>query len=179
MVSQMTPYLPCHDGFRVLTAHPLENLPRRHTVALITATEPGETPEQRRWAASLCASVDSVPAGRWTRPWTGAPAEGVDALRTAVTRTMERFDPDVLHLEGGPLAPLARLHGVPTVLAPHDSRALRAREFRRLARTPWSWVRAYLDERMETAWEARWYFPASTCSWPMTTRRLQRTSCAC
>jgi glycosyltransferase involved in cell wall biosynthesis len=56
-VSQMTPYLSCHDGFRVLTAHLLENLARRHTVALISATSPDETSEQRRWAASPCMAL--------------------------------------------------------------------------------------------------------------------------
>lgn len=156
IVSQMTPYLPCHDGFRVVAAHVLQNL-ARHQLALIAAAGPAETPEQQRWPIPFCGWTETVPAARWYHPLTGAPAEGVARLRTAVLRALERFAPDVMHLEGGVLAPLARVHGVPTVLSIHDSRALRAREFRRLARTPWAWARARLRERREAAWERRWF----------------------
>jgi glycosyltransferase involved in cell wall biosynthesis len=163
IVSQMTPYLPCHDGFRVLAAHLLQNLARHHRVALIAAATPAETPEQQRWPIPFCAWTETVPLARWSHPLTGAPDEGVARLRAAVLRALERFAPDVIHLEGGVLAPLARVNGVPTVLSIHDSRALRAREFRRLARTPWAWLRAGLLERREAAWEHRWFGAADAC----------------
>lgn len=163
VVSQMTPYLPCHDGFRALVAQLVGNLARRHSVGLITATGPGETPEQRRWAAPICTWTESVEVGRWMTAWTGAPAKGLELMRQAVVRAVERFAPDVLHVEGGILAPLARTGGVPTVLAIHDSRSLREREFRRLSRTPWGWLRARMAERREEAWEVRWCAAADLC----------------
>jgi glycosyltransferase involved in cell wall biosynthesis len=52
---------------------------------------------------------------------------------------------------------------VPTVLSIHDSRALRAREFRRLARLPLGWARARVAEWRETTWERRWFRGADAC----------------
>jgi glycosyltransferase involved in cell wall biosynthesis len=157
MASQMTPYLPCHDGFRVVVAHLVESLGSRHPLVLVSADDRGQTPAQRRWAAPFCAWTETLPPARWTHRWTGAPADGLRRMRDALSRAVDRFAPDVLHLEGGVLAPLAGLGGVPTVLALHDSRALRAREFRRLARTPWGRLQARLSQWQEVAWEARWF----------------------
>jgi glycosyltransferase involved in cell wall biosynthesis len=156
MASQMTPYLPCHDGFRVMVAHLVASMGPRHPLALVSAGDRTETPEQRRWAAPFCAWMETLPPARWVHPWTGTPAQGIQGMRTALSRAVDSFAPDVLHLEGGMLAPLAGLGGVPTVLALHDSRALRAREFRRLARTPWDHLGARLSEWQEAAWEGRW-----------------------
>ncbi len=157
LVSQMTPYLPSHDGVRTLAAHLVQHLARRHTVAVIAGAGRGETPEQRRWAASRCLWVETLSGGPGIQPGKGAPAEG---LRDAVARAVYRFMPHVLHLEGGVLAPLARVGGVPTVLGAHDSGALRARELRRFCRAPWSWLAARLAERRAAAWEARWFAAA-------------------
>ncbi len=163
MVSQMTPYLPCHDGFRLVPAHLLQRLAERHTIALVAVGAAAETPDQRRWAARFCQSVETVAPGPWRQRLRAQPGAGVEAVRAAVARTIARFGPDVMHVEGSMLAPLCREGGVPTVLAVHDSRTLRAREFRRLAATPWEWVRARLEEREESAWERRWFPGADTC----------------
>lgn len=163
MVSQMTPFLPTHDGFRLLPAHLLAELAPRCTLGLVAATAPAETPEQRRWAARYCADVTLVPGERAAHPLTGGPRLRLPLLRAAVAQAIERFRPDVLHLEGAVLAPLARMDGIPTVLSAQDSLALRAQEFRRLARTPWAWLLARRAERRETAWEQRWLAAANTC----------------
>lgn len=162
MVSQMTPYLPCHDGFRLVPAHILQRLGEHHRVALIAVGSPAETPDQRRWATRHCASVETVDPGPWRARFAPTPAAGLAAVRAAVLAAVDRFGPDVIHLEGSMLAPLARVGGVPTVLAVHDSRTLRAREFRRLASTPWHWLRARLQEREESAWERAWFPAADT-----------------
>jgi polysaccharide biosynthesis protein PslH len=157
MAAQMTPYLPCHDGFRVVVAHLVQNLGPRHPLALVSAGDPSDTPEQRRWAAPFCAWAETLPPAPWVHRWRRRPAEGLRRMRETLTRALDRFAPDVLHLEGGVLAPLAGLGGVPTVLALHDSRALRAREFRRLVRTPWGQWGGRLAEWREAAWEGRWF----------------------
>ena len=163
MVSQMVPYLPCHDGFRTIAAHLVENFARQHTVALVAAAGAGETLEQRRWASPFCAWAEHVDAHPWRHRVTSAPGQGFERLRAAVQRAVERFAPDALHLEGGALAPLAGIGGVPAVLSVHDSRALRAREFRRLTRMPLGWARARVAEWRETAWERRWFGGAQAC----------------
>jgi polysaccharide biosynthesis protein PslH len=162
MVSQMTPYLPCHDGFRLVPAHLIRHLARHHTIALIAAGVPAERDAQRRWATEYCEWMEILPSARWRYPLSARPARGVALARDAVRRALERFAPDVLHLEGAALAPLVR-SGVPTLLAVHDSRALRAREFRRLARTPWDWLRYRVQEWEEGAWERRWMAGADRC----------------
>lgn len=163
MVSQLLPYLPCHERFRLLPAHLLEHLARRHAVAVVAPLAAGQTLAQRDWTAGRAASVELVPAGRWRRTLTGAPAEGLATLRAALIGAVKRFKPDVLHLEGALLAPLAAVGGVPTLLSCHESPALRAREARRGAQRPWARLRARLDERVERAWEQRWFASADGC----------------
>lgn len=163
MVSQMMPYLPCQDGFRVTPAHLLRELSGRHTLALLATRTGVETPRQRQWAEQFCAMVETVPASQWRQLFGGEPGPGLALLQEALHHLIEDFAPDVLHLEGAMLAPLARTAGLPTLLAIHDSRALRARDFRRLATPPWAWARARWIERAETAWERRWFSAADAC----------------
>ncbi len=154
-VSQMTPYLPCHDGFRTVAAQLVRNLAARHTLALVAAATEAETPEQRRWAARFCAVTESVPVRRW---WglRGRPTGDLHRLGAAARRQAERLEAEVLFLEGILLAPLARTAGLPTVLSIHDSLALRAGDFARLARSPSAWLRARLGGWWDTRWERRW-----------------------
>lgn len=163
MVSQMTPFLPTHDGFRLLPAHLLAQLAARCTLGLVAATSPAETPEQHRWARRYCADVSSVPGERSAHPLTGGPRLRLPLIREAVALAIERFCPDVLRLEGAVLAPLARMGGIPTVLSVQDSLALRAQEMRQLARTPWAWLAARREARREAAWEQQWFAAADAC----------------
>jgi glycosyltransferase involved in cell wall biosynthesis len=163
MVSQRLPYLPCHDGFRLLPSHLLEHLGRRHEVGVVAPLSAGQTPAQRAWTASRAAWSSLVPAGRWRHTLTGAPGEGVATLRAAVMTAVERFQPDVLHLEGALVAPLAGAGGVPTVLSCAESPALRARDACRHARRPWERLRARLHERVEREWEQRWFTSVDAC----------------
>jgi glycosyltransferase involved in cell wall biosynthesis len=163
MVSELTPYLPCHDGFRLVPAHLLRELSGRHRLALVSGNAVADTPEQRQWAAPYCEVMQTLPPLRWQQRWTSEPSADVERARAALDRVIHKFGPDVVHIEGAGPAPLARPGGIPTVIGIHDSRALRAREFRRLARTPWSWLRARLTEREEAAWERRWLPAADAC----------------
>jgi glycosyltransferase involved in cell wall biosynthesis len=163
MVSPLLPYLPCHDGFRLLPSHLLEDLARRHAVGVVAPLTAGQTPAQRAWTAARAAWLELVPAGRWRRTLTGAPAEGMATLRATVAAAVERFRPDVVHLEGALMAPLAGAGGVPAVLSCHESPALRARDALRRARHPWARLRARLDERAEREWEQRWFACVDAC----------------
>ncbi len=157
IVSQSAPYLPCHDPVRNAPAQLLAQLAADHEIRLIAMTSPGETLAQRRWPTEHCLSLQLVAADRWRSPLTGAPERGLDAVRAAVEQAIGQFHPDLLHLEGPLLAPLARTCDLPTVMAVHDSRALRARDARHFAGGLGAWLKATIDERMETAWERRWF----------------------
>ena len=156
-VSPLTPYLPCHDSARSAPAQLIAHLAREHEIALVTTESPGETKTQRDWAAQHCVSVDRIAAQRWRNPLTGAPERGLTALRAAIERASARFKPAVLHLGGPMLAPLAKTANLPTVLDASDSRALRAREARHLAKGLGAWLKATIDARLESAWERRWF----------------------
>lgn len=163
MVSQLTPYLPCHDGFRLVPAHLLRELSCRHALALVSANVAADTVEQQQWAGPYCEVVETLPPMRWHQRWTQEPPADVERARVAVDRVIKAFAPDVIHIEGGGPAPLARAGGTPTVIGIHDSRALRAREFRRLTSTPLRWLRARLIERACSAFERRWLPGAAAC----------------
>jgi glycosyltransferase involved in cell wall biosynthesis len=163
MLTQTTPYLPTHDRARLAPAYLLAHLAARHAVAVIAPDARGETPAQQAWAAAVAAWTARVPAGRWRHPLTGTPAEGLTALREAALHAVVEWAPDLVHLEGTLLAPLAAELPLPLVLSCRESRVRRAREACRLARGPQDWMRAHVEERIETEWERRWLPAADAC----------------
>jgi len=163
MLTQTTPYLPTHDRARLVSAYLLAHLAEQHQITLITPDLRGDTPAQSAWAASLVASTVRVPVKRWRQSLTGAPGDAVAALRAAAVQAIAGSTPDVVHLEGALLAPLAAALPVPVVVGSRESGVRRARDARRLARAPGEWMRAQLEERVETEWERRWLPAAQAC----------------
>ena len=148
MLTQTTPYLPTHDRARLVSAYLLAHLAEPHQITLITPDLRGDTPAQSAWAASLVASTMRVPVKRWRQSLTGAPGDAVAALRAAAVQAIAGSTPDVVHLEGALLAPLAAALPVPVVVGCRESGVRRARDARRLARAPGEWMRAQLEERV-------------------------------
>ncbi|HEV8584322.1 MAG TPA: glycosyltransferase family 4 protein [Methylomirabilota bacterium] len=161
-VAPRLPYLPCHDAARLAASHLVAALAERHTVAVVAATGGSDTPAQRGWLAARTACAETVPAGRW-RTLAGRPGPGLAALDLLTRRVAASFLPDVIHLEGTLLAPLARAADAPTVLACHESATLRARDARRAGQRPWRRLAARVDERIETAWAREWLGAATAC----------------
>src|SRR5881409_1338289 len=116
MLTQTTPYLPTHDRARLVPAYLLAHLAEQHQIALIAPEMPGDTPAQRAWPASVAAATTHVPVKRWRQTLTGAPADGLAAMRTAALASINAWAPDVVHLEGALLAPLATTLPVPAVI---------------------------------------------------------------
>jgi glycosyl transferase family 4 len=137
VVSPVLPHLPSHDAARLGPSQLIDQLSERHAVGVVAATAGPDTPAARAWLAARVAWLETPPARRWRSPASGRPARGLLTLADAVQRARREFRPDVVHLEGSVLAPLARVAGAPTVLACHESAALRAREAARRAGRPW------------------------------------------
>jgi polysaccharide biosynthesis protein PslH len=163
MVTPTPPYLPTHDRARLATASLLTHLAARHTLTVVAPERRGDAPVQRGWTATLGIRAIRVTAGRLRHPLRGAPAEGLTALAAAVRRAVDQWKPDVVHLDGASLAPLASELAVPSVLAYRGSGVRRARAARRLARGPQEWICAHIDERLEAEWERRWLPAATAC----------------
>ena len=161
MITQRAPYLPTHDRTRLLPACLLSHL-ERHAVAVVTGDGGGETAAQRAWLSTEADRVIRVPAGRWRHPAIGG-AGGLGAFRVAARRAVAEFCPDVVHLEGAWLAPLAREVPAAVVIGVRQSGVRRARDARRRARTTRAWIRAQIDERIEGEWERRWLPGANAC----------------
>jgi polysaccharide biosynthesis protein PslH len=131
-VSEMVPWLPCHDGFRVSPANLVRNLSARHEIHLIALAQGGESKEQSEWARQYCRSFSTVPSGRGMRARMRVITSSPDpSLTRFVGDAVTNVRPDAIHLEGGGLAPLldSASHGVPAVLSVHDSKALRYLDF--------------------------------------------------
>ena len=162
MVSQMLPFLPCHDGFRIIPANLIRQLNAGHELHLIGVASGSETVEQRAWSERLCRSV-LVTEPRLQRSMLGrmsglSGAKPAD-LRENVLSRLEALEPDVLHLEGPSLAPLARLadSSVLTLLSAHDSLSLRFEQFSRFATSLGAQVRYRLRSLSARHFERKWY----------------------
>lgn len=140
MVSQMIPYLPCHDGFRLIPANLMRSLSKRHEIHLIAPASANESEKDGEWARQYCRSVEIVKKdmfrslikkiSRSTDPF---PAEALRAVRSRI----KTLKPDILHLEGPMTATLAPFapEGTITVLSAHDSIYLRHKQVAEFART--------------------------------------------
>jgi glycosyltransferase involved in cell wall biosynthesis len=161
IVSPMTPYLPCHDGFRLIPAHLIRVLSQRHECHLIALSSGKESSEQLQWSQQYCSSVEilraSSPRGvldRLVRLALSVPRQVADAVRAR----LRGLEPDLFHIEGPMLAPLARVAppGMLTLLSAHDALSLRHQEFARFAPSVRSRAvhaaRALIARRFERRW---------------------------
>jgi glycosyltransferase involved in cell wall biosynthesis len=160
MVSQFAPYLPCYDGFRLIPANLIRELRRRHEVHLLSPSDGTETSSQLQWPFAYCRSVTSVRTAARGRRLAEhllrrGNQDGGD-LAGVARALIRRLRPDVVHLEGAALAPMAKLvreaFRIPTLLSAHDSLSLRYREFARFGRAGTFQVRAWRAERFERRW---------------------------
>jgi glycosyltransferase involved in cell wall biosynthesis len=160
MISQMVPYLPCVDGFRLIPAHVLKQLSSRHEYHLLAFTEGRETAQQSNWARTYCASVTnirvSLPTGLWSRT---ARVFEPFSLPDAVLTQLQALRPDLLHLEGPDLASLVKYApaGCATMLSAHDCLYLRFSHFARFADTIREKLRFRLLAAISARFERRWY----------------------
>jgi glycosyltransferase involved in cell wall biosynthesis len=163
VVSPVLPHLPSHDAARVAPSHLVTELSERHTVGVIAAMGAADTPIARAWLARRAAWLETLPARRWRHPISARPADGLHALAGSMRRACMVFRPDVIHLEGPLLAPLASMADRPAVLACHESSALRARDAARAPAPAWRRVRARLHEHREAGWERHWFSGVAAC----------------
>jgi len=117
MLCRATPYLPTHERARRPAAHLIAELAGRHALAVIAPPGCGDTPVQRAWVASRVTRFTQPAPGPWRHPLTGAAGAGLLAMRAAALRAIWEWRPDVVHLDGGVLAPLAATLPVPAVIA--------------------------------------------------------------
>jgi glycosyltransferase involved in cell wall biosynthesis len=138
-ISQMVPYLPCNDGFRLIPANILKNLSGNHEIHLISLGGK-ESVEQINWSKAYCASIATIypdssrSFNNFVRHAVGAIAPG---LIEKVKASIARLKPHLLHLEGSSMASLVSLapQGVECVLSIHDSRYLRCSQFFNYSKT--------------------------------------------
>jgi glycosyltransferase involved in cell wall biosynthesis len=160
LVSEMIPWLPSHDGFRVSPANLIRNLSDRHEVHLIALAYGGESKDQSEWSREYCRSFSIFRSDGGMRARIRAITSAPDAsLSSFVSDAIRKIRPDVLHLEGGGLAPIlgAATQGVPAVLSVHDSKALRFKEFASFAASKRKRIRFKLLSMLARRHERRWF----------------------
>lgn len=164
MVSQAVPFLPCHDGFRVIPANVLKELSRRHDIHLISVSDGSERPEQLSWSRRYTVASEAIPRAAAPRHVLGKVTNlfktPFQEIRGAVSDALLSFRPDILHMEGPGLAGLAAglpERSVPRVLSAHDCVSLRYSQFldhsENLRQTVTHWA-----QRLQAMhFERRWY----------------------
>jgi glycosyltransferase involved in cell wall biosynthesis len=160
IVSEAVPYLPSHDGFRLIPANLIRNLFERHEIHLIVSSHGGERAEQSEWPRAYCQSVSTYRSGNGIRAKMRAITGAVDPALTRFTSdAIARVSPDVIHLEGGGLAALLRstTRSLPGILSVHDSKALRYREFAGYVADARQRIRLRLLSVLARHQERRWF----------------------
>lgn len=162
MVSSMLPYLPCHDGFRIIPANLLRVLSKRHEIHLVSLSTGEESIKQRAWAEEYCESMLTVNEPHRSHGFpsllTGHDSAAL-TFRETIAEQIRLCQPDILHLEGPTLAPFAELaeSDTKTLLSAHDSLSLRHRQFAAFARSPLSKVSSLFRSFRASRFERKWY----------------------
>jgi glycosyltransferase involved in cell wall biosynthesis len=160
MVSEAVPYLPSHDGFRLIPANLIRNLCDRNEIHLIALSHGGESQEQSQWPRAYCQSVANFRPENGIRSKARSLTGAIDpALTRVVINAVAKVRPEVVHVEGGGLAPLLRSasDGLPAILSVHDSKALRYREFAVYKTDARQRIRYKLLELLARRQERRWF----------------------
>ena len=160
LVSEMIPWLPSHDGFRVLPANLILNLSARHELHVIALSHGSEVREQSEWPRERCRSFSIFPSEHGMRARMRAISGSADpSLVRFVGDAVMRVRPDVIHLEGGGLAPLlgSASRGLPAILCVHDSKALRFQEFAGFTTSPRQRIRLRFLSVIARRHERRWF----------------------
>jgi glycosyltransferase involved in cell wall biosynthesis len=159
LVSEMVPYLPSHDGFRLIAANLVRELCARHEYHLIAIALGNEGPAQLNWARNYCRSCSIIRTGGGASARFRALTGRADpTLARVVADAARSLQPEVIHLEGVGLASLLRDQPLPAraLLCVHDSKSLRYREFARFAHSPRARARmralAMIARRCERRW---------------------------
>jgi glycosyltransferase involved in cell wall biosynthesis len=160
MVSEAVPYLPCHDGFRLIPANLIRNLSDRHEIHLIALSFDGEAADLVNWPRTYCRSVSIFRSNGGIRAKVRTMTGGVDpALERCTLDAVAKVRPDLIHIEGAGVARLLRstTTKLPGILSVHDSRALRYREFARYARGALERFRLKLFSALARRQERQWF----------------------
>jgi glycosyltransferase involved in cell wall biosynthesis len=160
LVSEMIPWLPSHDGFRVSPANLVRNLSDRHEIHLIALAQGGESVERSDWSRRYCREFSIFHTDSGIRARLRAVTSAPDrSLARFVSDAVLKSRPDLIHLEGGGLAPLlgSATHGLPAVLSIHDSKALRFDEFVKFTDLPRKRLRLRLLAVVARRHERRWF----------------------
>lgn len=162
MISQMVPYLPCYDGFRIIPANLLRRLSSNHEIHLVAFSSGNETEQQLKWPLSYCSSVKvlkAVKPGGLINRLTGIGNPYPADLLRALAVEVDRVKPDILHLEGPRTASLSVLapQGAISILSAHDSLYLRYQDFARFSKTLRDRCLNSLRAMTLKRYEKRWY----------------------
>ena len=159
LISEMVPYLPSYDGFRLIPANLIRHLAQRHELHLIALSH-GESQENLCWPRQYCRSYLTLPA----EAGVSAKARSISgtsspALAQAVDEALQAKQIDVIHVEGAGLADVLRGKSqlIKKLLSIHDSKSLRYREFAQYAQGIRSRTALTLLSRLAKWHERRWF----------------------
>jgi glycosyltransferase involved in cell wall biosynthesis len=142
LVSQILPYLPSKEGFRVYGGNLIRCLSKRHDIDLVSLMAREDEPHLD-WAKQYCASVTAVPMEQsalmvpvslLSAHLFGRPLQQRRALARGLAQARRSWD--LVHVEGGYVGGIVPdgLAG-PRILSLHDSWTLRCEEMIRCAVT--------------------------------------------
>ncbi|HUO04945.1 MAG TPA: glycosyltransferase family 4 protein [Candidatus Binataceae bacterium] len=160
MISEAVPYLPCHDGFRLVFASLLRELAKRHEIHLIAVTRGAESEVQTAWAREYCRSYVTAQQTAGL-PATFRALAGIcePDLVTKVDDALRTANPEIIHVEGGAMASIFRGKpaGIPKVLCIHDTKSLRLRDFAEHSQQTQARIKFQTLFRLARLHERRWY----------------------
>jgi glycosyltransferase involved in cell wall biosynthesis len=173
-ISQLFPYLPSRDGFRIHAANLIRSLSNRHTIDLIALQNEVDEP-YLEWPDQYCASVTTIPERRHatfkrlanfvSMYGLGKPLHFRKQLGRELMNGTASGKWDVLHVEGSFIAGLIPSDlPVPQVLALHDSWVLRCEEMLKCSLPPRERAYYRLMKRCEPRYERLVYPRFERCT---------------
>jgi sugar transferase (PEP-CTERM/EpsH1 system associated) len=134
-ISEKLPYVPSHDGFRLVAYNMIKNLSVNNAVHLISLISSKEEMKHLECIKPFCASVDTAIAGKTV--YLVEQLKNLLGIYTAdyemcekITSAIKRYKIEAICIEGAHIGHNARkINGLPKVIFPHDSSSARLYSF--------------------------------------------------
>lgn len=133
-ITEVLPYFPCNDGFRLVAYNMLKRLSTDNTIHLVSFYRTNTDLEHKATIEKFCGSIDTV---LYKKPSFVKkilaffnPYSWDNEMQDKISRALSNYKIDIIFAEGANIGQYVyKLKNLPKIIAPHDSSSARNYQF--------------------------------------------------